>query len=87
MVMEEKKRTQDGKNGGRSDELERSLTEARSELIEHECLELREANRQLSAQADWHTHQLTDLQSSLFVRLSRMEGGVQAAVQVTPSTV
>jgi len=30
--MEEKKRTQDGRNGGRSDDLERSLTEARSEL-------------------------------------------------------
>jgi len=32
LVMEEKKRTQDGRNGGRSDDLERSLTEARSEL-------------------------------------------------------
>jgi len=33
--------------------------------IEHECLELREANRQLNAQAGWHTQQLADPQSSL----------------------
>jgi len=56
---------------------------ARLRGMEHECFELREANRRLSAQADWHTQQLAEFQSSLSWRLIHCFHGL--GVRVAPS--
>jgi len=56
---------------------------ARLRGMEHECLEFREANRRLSAQADLHTQQLAELRSSLSWRLIQSLHGL--GVRVAPS--